>query len=101
MQATGVGSILQLHFTDQALTNPRASIEAFKQMGEYAEQGLANLLNLSIRQRGIYCLPRQQYCISLAMTDADIDKTVSVTDETLEALLPLVENEYSKLLGRK
>jgi len=44
MQATGIGSLLQIHFTDQALTNPRTSIEAFKQMGEYAEKGLARLL---------------------------------------------------------
>jgi glutamate-1-semialdehyde 2,1-aminomutase len=94
MQATGIGSILQIHFTDQALTNPRASIEAFKQMGEYAEQGLANLLNLSLRQRGIYCLPRQQYCISMAMTDADIENTVGVLGETLEGLLPLIESDY-------
>ena len=101
MQATGIGSILQIHFTDQALTNARASIEAFKQMGEYAEKGLANLLNLSLRQRGVYCLPRQRYCVSLAMTAADIEKAVSVMHETLESLLPLIENEYSRLLGRK
>jgi hypothetical protein len=36
-----------------------------------------------------------------AVTATDIEKTVSVMDETLESLLPLIEDEYSKLLRRK
>jgi len=35
------------------------------------------------------------------MTDSDIEKAVGVMDEALVSLLPLIENDYSRLARRK
>jgi len=92
-QATGKGSLVNLHFNDQPIIHARDSVQGFFNSGE-----LTMHLHLCMIQRGIFPASRQMYCISTPMTEKEIDLAVEALSDTLKELKPIIEADYKHLL---
>jgi glutamate-1-semialdehyde 2,1-aminomutase len=82
MQATGIGSILGLHFQRNPITSPTDIIPATAQR---------TLIHLAMMLRGHYFARRGYLALSVALTDEDIDHFVVAMRETV--------TEYAAVLG--
>ena len=94
-QATGFGSLVNLHLTDRPIYNARDSVTGFFEAGP-----LPMHLHLCMLQRGIFPASRQMYCISTPMTAAEIEKTVHALAESLQELKPVISEDYPHLLKK-
>lgn len=92
-QATGLGSLANLHLTDGPLTSARDSLAGMRCAG-----GVSALLHLAMLRRGIASASRLMYCISAPMTVADVDMAIDALDDALRALKPGIERERVELL---
>ena len=92
-QATGIGSLTHLHLSDRPIRDGRDSVQASIGAG-----GLPSLIHLGMLRRGIFPAPRQMYCISTSMTEAEVDRAAEMLGETLEELRPVIEQDHSQLL---
>ena len=77
-QVTGVGSLLQIHFSETEVADYRA--------GKRAALEPLQLLHLMLLNRGVSIAPRGLMCISTPMDEKDIDHTVSAFREALGEL---------------
>jgi len=93
-QATGAGSLSNLHFTDAQLQNARGNIDGLVEGGH-----IGRLLHLTMLRRGVMSASRLMYCVSTAMTEADIDTAVNALNESLREIRPYVEAERPGLLA--
>jgi glutamate-1-semialdehyde 2,1-aminomutase len=84
LQATGVGSLMNLHFHGGPIRSP-----AHAALGNIE---LRNLLHLELLGRGFYLARRGFIALSLPLTDRDIDSFVSSLADVLDG--------FAKLLGR-
>jgi glutamate-1-semialdehyde 2,1-aminomutase len=84
LQATGVGSLMNLHFHAGPIRSP-----ADAALGNIE---LRNLLHLELLGRGFYLARRGFIALSLPLTDRDIDGFVSSLADVLDG--------FAKLLGR-
>ena len=76
-QATGKGSLADIHFTGESITNYREAARANAE--------LRRLVHLSLLNRGIFAGPRCMFCISTVMGEAEVDQVVqSLRDVLLE-----------------
>ena len=92
-QATGMGSIANLHFTTDALHDSRDSIAATVEAGH-----IPRLLHLSMLRHGVMSASRLMYCTSTAMREEDVDAAVTAMHESLAELRPYVEAERPGLM---
>jgi glutamate-1-semialdehyde 2,1-aminomutase len=92
-QATGMGSLANLHLTDARLTSARDSLAGMRRAG-----GIGALLHLEMLRRGVASAGRLMYCISAPMTAANVDTAVDALDDALRALRPGIERERADLL---
>jgi glutamate-1-semialdehyde 2,1-aminomutase len=92
-QAVGMGSLVNLHFTDQPITNARDSVQGFLNAGP-----VASSLHLSMLQRGIFPASRQMYCISTPMAEKEIDLAADALVDSLRELKPVIEEDFKHLL---
>ncbi|GAB4337910.1 MAG: glutamate-1-semialdehyde 2,1-aminomutase [Candidatus Abyssubacteria bacterium] len=92
-QATGLGSLVNLHLTDKPISNARDSVMGFFQAGPIPMH-----LHLCMLQHGVFPASRQMYCISTPMTEKDINRTVDALTDTLQELKPIIEADYPHLL---
>lgn len=93
-QAIGMGSLINLHFTDQPINHARDSIQGLIGAG-----ALIMHFHLCMLKHGIFPAGRQMYCISTPMTEKEIDKAVEALDVSLKELRPIMERDYSHLLS--
>lgn len=93
-QATGMGSLSQVHWGDTPVTDARTSVLAFGGAGP-----LARLLHLGMLRRGVFAAGRQMYCTSTPMTGADVDFAIAAMHEALAELRPVAEEECPHLLA--
>ncbi len=92
-QATGWGSLVNVHLTDRPLTNARESL------GGMFEAGIVTrLLHLAMIRRGVTSASRLMYCISSPMGTSEIDTAVDAMEDALVELRPLIEKETPTLL---
>ena len=77
-QVTGIGSLLQIHFSETEVTDYRA--------GKLAALEPLQLLHLMLLNRGVSIAPRGLMCISTPMDEQDIDHTVSAFRDALGEL---------------
>jgi glutamate-1-semialdehyde 2,1-aminomutase len=91
-QASGSGSLTNLHFTDQALRDSRDAMDGFIAGGH-----IAALLHLTMLRHGVMSASRLMYCTSTAMQEADIDKAITALHDTLAELGPFIERERPAL----
>ena len=92
-QATGMGSLVNLHFNDQPIHNARDSVQ-----GTFNSGPLTMYLHLSMIQRGIFPASRQMYCISTPMTEEEIDLAGDALLDALRELKPAIQEDFPHLL---
>ena len=93
-QATGMGSLLQVHWRDGEIVSPR---DAFLGMKSAAE--LPKLLHLELMNRGVFSAPRGAYNISTPMTEKEVDQALEAFGATLEILKPYATEETPHLIA--
>jgi glutamate-1-semialdehyde 2,1-aminomutase len=92
-QATGLGSLSNIHFTDEPIPNARISLAASRRAGR-----LGRCLHLGMLMRGIFSAARLMYCTSTAMTEADVDLAVAALRDTLLDLREELHSEKPELI---
>ena len=92
-QATGIGSLANVHLTDAPLANARDVVAGLGRSGR-----INQLLHLSMLMRGVASASRLMYCTSAPMTVAEVDFAVAALDDSLRALKPGIERERRELL---
>ena len=92
-QATGQGSLTNIHFSDGGINNGRDAIAGIIQAGH-----ISRLLHLTMLRNGVLSATRLMYCISTAMTDTHIDQAILVLEKSLAELLPYIKSERPNLL---
>jgi glutamate-1-semialdehyde 2,1-aminomutase len=92
-QATGSGSLANLHFTDAPLHDARDSMAAIIEAGH-----IPRLLHLTMLQRGVMSASRLMYCVSTAMSEREVDAAIGALNEALRELRPFIEAERPGLL---
>jgi glutamate-1-semialdehyde 2,1-aminomutase len=92
-QATGIGSLANIHLTDQPISDARDSL-----VGIIAGGAVSGLLHLLMLERGIFGASRLMYCTSAAMTSDDVGQAVAALEDALATLEPDLEREAPHLL---
>jgi glutamate-1-semialdehyde 2,1-aminomutase len=82
-RASGYGSLVQVHWTDQVATNSKQALLA---MGRARD--LPRLLHLELMNRGVFCATRGLFSVSTPMTEAEIDRAAEAVAGTLQLLKP-------------
>jgi glutamate-1-semialdehyde 2,1-aminomutase len=92
-QATGLGSLVNLHLTDEPLRDSRDSMEGMLGAGH-----IGRLLHLCMLKRGVMSASRLMYSISTPMTEIEISTAITALSESLVELRPYIEVERPDLL---
>jgi glutamate-1-semialdehyde 2,1-aminomutase len=92
-QATGLGSLSNLHFTEKSVNDSRDSLEGILAAGH-----VMKLLHLTMLRRGVMSASRLMFCVSSAMADEEIDSAITSLSESLMELRPFIESERPGLL---
>jgi glutamate-1-semialdehyde 2,1-aminomutase len=93
-QATGLGSLANIHLTDAVLASARDSLAGVMRSGH-----VNHLLHLEMLKRGVASAPRLMYCTSTAMCDEDVDFALAALDDALKSLRPGIAKEKPELLA--
>ena len=93
-QATGLGSLANIHLTDAKLSSARDVVAGLGRSGR-----INQLLHLSMLMRGVASASRLMYCTSAPMTVADVDFAIDALDDALRYLKPGIERERAELLA--
>jgi glutamate-1-semialdehyde 2,1-aminomutase len=92
-QATGLGSLVNLHLTDKTLHDSRDAMQGMIDAGH-----IGRLLHLCMLQKGVGSASRLMYCISTPMTETEISMAITALSESLSELRPYIEVERPDLL---
>jgi glutamate-1-semialdehyde 2,1-aminomutase len=92
-QATGLGSVAQIHWRRGEVKNAMDTVEGFFLAGD-----LPQFLHLEMMNRGFYSAARGMLVISTAMDEAVIDRFLEALAGALEVLKPYVEDKAPHLL---
>ena len=90
----GTGSLSNVHFTNADVHDARDAMAAMVEAGH-----IPRLVHLGMLRRGVLSASRLMYCVSTAMTQAEIELAVTALAETLQELRPYVERERPSLLA--
>jgi glutamate-1-semialdehyde 2,1-aminomutase len=91
--ATGYGSLLDVHFGTTSVSNVRD-----------AQAGPADLsaaIHLQLMNSGVFIAPRGMMNLSTAVSSADAKRLVQAWHDTLQLLLPVIEDSYPSLLASR
>jgi len=91
-QIKGYGSLQQLHFTPEPIHHAETAF--FTQ-----DRDILRLFHLSLMNKGIFIPNRGFFSISTPMTEAETDRAVQATAETLTELKPLIEQIAPQLIA--
>lgn len=92
-QVLGYGSLLQIHWTDQPVHNPRDARLHALNIGKVRE-----LLHLELLIQGVHIGPRGLLNISTPTQTADIDFAVAAIESALHKLKPYISEAVPQLL---
>jgi glutamate-1-semialdehyde 2,1-aminomutase len=92
-QATGIGSLANIHLTDAKLNGARDSLAGNLRSGR-----INQLLHLEMLKRGVASAARLMYCTSTAMANEDVDFALAALDDALKSLKPGIAKEKRELL---
>jgi len=90
-QVAGYGSLHQIHFTPEPVTNAAVS---FSQ-----DMDIKQLLHLAMLSRGMFTQKRVTYNVSIPMTQTEINEAVAATADGLSELKPLIKEVAPQLIG--
>lgn len=93
-QALGLGSLTNLHLTDEPLHDSRDAL-----VGMAAAGHISRLLHLGMLRRGIMSASRLMYCISTPMGEDEVAAAITALNETLTELRPFIKQERPGLLA--
>jgi glutamate-1-semialdehyde 2,1-aminomutase len=93
-RAAGLGSALQIRWTDEEVTTAKQSILSSARAGK-----LPSLLHLELMNRGVYSAGRGLFCISTPMTEKDIDQATESLEGALELLKPYAAETAPHLIA--
>jgi glutamate-1-semialdehyde 2,1-aminomutase len=93
-QATGIGSVLQVHWGDGEIVSVR---DVF--LGTESAGKLPKLLHLELMNRGIFSASRGAFNVSSPMSEAEIDLAIAAFRATLEVLKPYAAQEAPHLIA--
>ena len=80
-QMIGVGSLFNIHFTDEPIVDYRVVARG--------DRSMVSLLKLALMNRGIIIAPRGLGCISSVMSDAEVEAFLTALEGALEEDLEL------------
>ena len=87
--ATGYGSLLDVHFGTRRVSSVRDA--------RLTPADLSGAVHLELMNRGIFIAARGMMNLSTAVTQADADRLVDAWRDTLEQLLPVIDQSYPSL----
>lgn len=77
-QVTSIGSLVNVHFTTEAVSNAEASLGA--------DADAAAAFHLGLLNRGIFIATRGLFSVSTVTTDAEVDRAVEASSQLLDSL---------------
>ena len=86
-QIKGLGSMLAVFFSEGPWDNARDFALGLLTSGEFLR-----FFHLELVNRGIFFLHRGMFALSTPMTEAIVEKTITIFRETLEKLKPLADD---------
>ena len=93
-QAIGLGSLSNIHLTNEPVDDARVSLAASRRAGR-----VSRCIHLSMLMRGVASAARLMYCTSTAMTTADINVASAALQDTLLDLRDELRREKPELLN--
>ncbi len=93
MQVIGVGSLSNIIYTDQEVSNAHAFAMAY-----IGAMELQKWLHLELMNRGLYTAKRGEFIISTPMSEQEIDRCVDEFTGTLEFMRPYISAAAPHLL---
>ncbi|MBN1317148.1 MAG: aspartate aminotransferase family protein [Anaerolineales bacterium] len=93
-QVLGLGSLVQIHWTDEVINSPREAAMAKARACE-----LPDLLHLEFLNRGIFIGKRGNCCISTPMTEKEIETFIHEFRQVLDLLVPYIRIHTPHLLA--
>ena len=90
LRATGVGSLVGIHFSRKQINAPEDAHAADKAV-THIRQELHKLMHLDMIDRGYYFARRGFIALSLPMNDADVDGFIGALDEFLGSYGALID----------
>jgi glutamate-1-semialdehyde 2,1-aminomutase len=92
-QATGIGSLVQVHWRDGEIVTAKDSAKGRGAAGE-----LLNLFHFEMLNRGIFFAPRGMFSISTPMIENEVDKAIGEFESTLGMLKPYLAEVRPSLI---
>jgi glutamate-1-semialdehyde 2,1-aminomutase len=92
--ASGMGSIVNVHWQTGEMTTSRSAMAAKSAAGE-----VPRLMHLELMNRGVFCAPRLQFAVSTPMREHEIDRTVQAFGAALAVLKPYIADQAAHLLA--
>jgi glutamate-1-semialdehyde 2,1-aminomutase len=92
-KTTSVGSLVQVHWQNGAINNMQDVARGFQDAGD-----LPYLLHLELMNRGVFAAARGEFNISTVLTEADVQRAITVFNEALQYLKPHVAEVNETLL---
>lgn len=91
IQVSGTGSLYNIIFSDRPVHSYRDVAGSYEELNQ--------ILFLSLLTKGVFDAPRGMFCMSTAMTEADIDFAVEKIRDSLKEMLPVISQEAPQLLS--
>ena len=90
MRISGAGSIYNILFTNKEVHNYRDVAAAHEELNK--------ILYLDLLTRGVFDAERGMFCMSTAMTAADVEFGLQALEEALRDMLPVIADEAPELV---
>ncbi len=94
MQATSVGSLLYIHYTDSILKNYRDAKAPVDKIGS-----LPHLIHMEMLNQGVYIAERGEIAISTPMETKNIIKVAEAYNNAIENILPAIKQDLPFLIS--
>lgn len=90
LQVSGTGSLYNIIFSNKQIRSYRDVASSYERLNR--------LLYLSLITKGIFDAPRGMFCMSTAMTEADVDFAVEKIEEALTEMYPVITEAAPELI---
>ena len=92
-EMTGMGSLLNIHFSSEKVVDLRTARANWS-----SSLPLRDLLNLALKNHGVYTPRRVMLSISSPMSDREMEKTLRAFEDSLDQLKPVIERNCPEFL---
>jgi len=90
-QVTGLGSLLNLHFTQESVVDFKTAQTGRKE--------LMHLVHLGLLERGIFIPARGLFALSTQIGEKEIDVAIKAMEDVMTELKPIIEEAWPELIG--